>query len=120
METLCKIREINRAVAAYEAEMEKTYHLCLNEGMLLCSLSKTDKLSSGEIAEALGLSTSNTSKVIKSVENKNLIKRVIGNTDKRQMYFSLTPKGKKELSLINCDNLELPNLLKEILNKNET
>lgn len=117
METLCKIREINRAVAAFEAEMEKNYNLCLNEGMLLCSLSKTDKLTSGEIADALELTTSNTSKVIKSVENKNLIKRVIGNADKRQMYFSLTPKGKKALSMINCNNIKLPYLLEEILNE---
>ena len=117
METLCKIREINRAVAAFEAEMEKTYNLCLNEGMLLCCLSKTSKLSSGEIADSLGLTTSNTSKVIKSVENKDMVKRVIGNTDKRQMYFSLTPKGKKALSVIHCENIQLPDLLKDILNK---
>ncbi|MBP7373994.1 MAG: MarR family transcriptional regulator [Prevotella sp.] len=117
METLCKIREIYRAVSAFEGEMEKTYNLCLNEGMLLCSLSKTDKLSSGEIAESLGLTTSNTSKVIKSVENKDMIKRVIGNTDKRQMYFSLTPKGKEALSVINCNNIKLPDLLQDILNK---
>lgn len=119
METLCKIREINRAVSAFEAEMEKTCNLCLNEGMLLCSLSKTNKLSSGEIAEALGLTASNTSKVIKSVENKNLIKRVIGDTDKRQMYFSLTAKGKKSLSEINCDNIKLPELLEKILSTKE-
>ena len=117
METLCKIREINRAVAAFEAEMERTYNLCLNEGMLLCCLSKTSKLSSGEIADSLGLTTSNTSKVIKSVENKDMVKRVIGNTDKRQMYFSLTSKGKEALSVINCDNIKLPDLLKDILNK---
>ncbi|GAE19309.1 N-acetylglucosamine related transporter [Bacteroides pyogenes DSM 20611 = JCM 6294] len=70
METLCRIRDIYRAVIAFESEMEKKHHLCLNEGMLLCSLSKVDRLSSGEIAETLGLTNSNASKVIRSVEDK--------------------------------------------------
>lgn len=115
METLCKIREINRTVLAFESEMEKVYHLCLNEGMLLCILSKTKKLSSGEIADTLGLTASNASKVIKSVEHKDMIKRVVGNVDKRQMYFSLTKKGRKALSVINCDQIKLPDSLKCLL-----
>jgi len=86
--------------------------------MLLCILSKTEKLSSGEIADALGLTASNASKVIKSVENKGMIKRVIGNTDKRHMYFSLTPKGKECLSVINCNHIELPDFLKDIVSEN--
>lgn len=117
MELLCKIREINRAVAAFEAEMEKMYHLSLNEGMLLCSLSKTERLSSGEIADSLGLTNSNASKVIRSVEYKSLIKRVMGKTDKRQMYFSLTPEGEKALQEIHCDRITVPDLLKELLSK---
>ena len=115
METLCKIRDIYRAVAAFEAVFEKQHDLCLNEGMLLCSLSKTEKLSSGELAEALGLT--NTSKVIKSVETKELVERVLGNVDKRQMYFSLTKKGRKRLEEIKCDHLEIPDLLQEMLRR---
>lgn len=117
METLCKIREINRAVSAFESEMEKVYNLCLNEGMLLCILSKAGKLSSGEIADTLGLTASNASKVIKSVEQKSMIKRVVGNADKRHMYFSLTTKGRKALSVINCDHIKLPDFLKYLLSK---
>ncbi|MEG2065046.1 MAG: MarR family transcriptional regulator, partial [Alistipes sp.] len=67
METLCKIREISRSLAEFETRFEKVHHLNLNEGMLLCSLTKSDDLASGEIALLLGLTTSNTSKVIKSV-----------------------------------------------------
>ena len=63
------------------------YDLSLNEGMLLCTLLNTPKLTSSEIAEALGLSASNTSKVIRSVEEKKLITRLIGKEDKRQMRF---------------------------------
>ena len=41
------------------------FDLSLNEGMLLCTLLNTPKLTSSEIAEALGLSASNASKIIR-------------------------------------------------------
>lgn len=117
METLCRIRDIWRAVAVFESALEKEHNLCMNEGMLLCTLSKTDRLSSSEIAESLGLTASNASKVIKSVENKGMVGRVLGETDKRQMYFSLTEKGRQALSDIQDRGPEIPALLQEILGK---
>ena len=38
MEVLCKIRDIYRAIAEFEAQFEQAYGLSLNEGMLLCTL----------------------------------------------------------------------------------
>ena len=93
MEKLCKIRELQRAVNRFEAALERSHGICLNEGMALCSLSKAGRLSCGELGEMLGLTPSNTSKVLRSVE---------GN-DKRQMYFSLTEKGRVLLGSINCE-----------------
>lgn len=115
MNTLCKIRDIYRSVADYELRFEQKYGLCLNEGMLLCSLSGGKQLSSGEIAALLGLTHSNTSKVIKSVEGKKLVKRTLGSKDKRHMYFSLTPKGIEKLQSIDCSSVAMPDLLKELL-----
>ena len=117
MVTLCKIRDIYRAIAEFEVRFVQQYDLSLNEGMLLCTLLNRPKLTSSEIAEVLGLSASNTSKVIRSVEDKGLIKRVLGTKDKRQMYFSLSEKGKRSLSAIKCDEIEIPDLLKSILEK---
>ncbi|MDL2252023.1 MarR family transcriptional regulator [Odoribacter sp. OttesenSCG-928-J03] len=117
METLCQIRDIYRSIAEFEMQFEKVYDLCLNEGMLLCTLSKVEKLTSGQLAELMGLSLSNTSKVIKEVENKGLIMRLLGNTDKRQMYFSLTPAGKKKLDSIKSAEIELPDLLRVVVDK---
>lgn len=115
METLCKIRDIYRLVYDFEINFEKHFGLTLNEGMLLCSLNNTVKLSSGEIASSLGLSCSNTSKVIKSVENKNLIKRGIGAEDKRQMYFSLTDKGKEIIHRIKSADIEISEALTKLV-----
>jgi DNA-binding MarR family transcriptional regulator len=115
METLCKIRDIYRAIAEFEVQFTQMYDLSLNEGMLLCTLFNTPKLTSSEIAEALGLSASNTSKVIRSVEGKKLITRLIGKEDKRQMRFSLTAEGKNRISDIKNATLELPGLLQQVV-----
>ena len=112
MEKLCKIRDIQRCVIAFEQQFEKRYGICLNEGMILCSLTKADKLSSGELGDLLGLTSSNISKVIASVEKKGLIERFLSKEDKRQMLFSLTEEGLKRIASIRCEELDVPELLK--------
>ncbi len=92
--------------------------MCLNEGMLLCSLSQGGSYTSGQMAEMLGLSHSNASKVIASVEKKGWIKRSLGKEDKRQMYFQLSASGGKQLSAMQrCSDemLKLVGALKKML-----
>lgn len=117
MEKLCKIRELQRAVNQFEIALERRHGICLNEGMALCSLSKAGRLSCGEIAEMLGLTPSNTSKVLRSVEDKGYISRELGTEDKRQMYFSLTDEGRRLLGAVNCEEIETPELLKTLFGK---
>jgi len=107
MERLCAIRDIYRAIGSYEERFHNEFGICLNEGMLLCSL-KEGQLSSGEIAEKLSLSCSNTSKLIRVVEEKGFISRNLGKKDKRQMYFSLTKEGKAKLEIVMNVELDLP------------
>lgn len=114
--TLCQIRDVYRAIYEFELTFQQTYNLGLNEGMLLCSLS-TQKYSSNELAGILGLSKSNTSKVIASVEKKGLIKRIIGKDDKRQMYFTLTNLGQKKLESIKCAEFTIPESLRPVVNQ---
>ncbi len=117
MSNLCKIRDIQRSVIAFEQDFIKCYGICLNEGMALCSINNSpDKeLTSGELSEFLSLSASNTSKIISSMENKKLLKRTLGQKDKRQMYFSLTNQGKEMLSNIISDDIPIPELLNKLI-----
>lgn len=108
LECLCKIREIHRAICELESGLEHLHGVSLNEGMLLCTLSAEGTLSSGEIAEKMGLTNSNTSKVIKSVESKGFVRRMLGECDKRQMYFELTDEGRQKLIDINMCRSEIP------------
>ena len=111
---LCKIRDVYRAISEFEIDFQKKFDLCLNEGMMLCSLNE-NKYSSSQIAEMLGLTNSNASKVIKSVQNKGLVKRTLGKEDKRQMYFVITPAGKQKLESIKCEDFNIPKLLMPIV-----
>ncbi len=116
MEQLCKIRDIYRTISAYEADFQKAHGLSLNEGMLLCTLEKKDGLTSGDIALELGLSTSNTSKIIALVEDKKWIKRSIDKVDRRQMCFSLTIAGSKQLQAVKTNTIPIPKMLQQLLN----
>ena len=115
MERLCKIRDLQHAVARFEAAFERRYGLCLNEGMTLCTLSRSGRLCPGELGERLGLTPSNTSKVLRAVESKGLVKREPGCADRRQMYYSLTGEGRALLAALDCREVEIPPLLRELL-----
>ena len=115
MESFCKIRDVYRAITEFEAQFEKRYGLGLNEGSLLCALHEVGRLSSGDIAKQLNLTQSNASKVIRAAENKGLIQRSLGDDDKRQMYFSLTPEGERCLTQLHCCDIEVPVVLKQLL-----
>jgi DNA-binding MarR family transcriptional regulator len=112
--TLCRIREVYRAIYEFEQNFQRRYNLCLNEGMLLCTLN-IKQYSSNELAGVLGLSNSNTSKIIKSVEGKGLIERIVGKDDKRQMYFALTELGRKKLDTIKCAEFTISTALKKVV-----
>lgn len=113
-EPLCRIRDIYRSINDFEEEFYNKYGVKLNEGMLLCSLFKQGKCSSGQIAELLGLTSSNSSKVITSAEKKGLIERIVGKEDKRQMFFQLTDEGRTCIDKIHDQADEVTALIERI------
>lgn len=116
MKNLCSLRDIYRTIRDFEIKFQQDHGLSLNEGMLLCSL-KEQTYSSSEIAEALGLTNSNASKVLKSAEDKGYIERIIGKDDKRQMYFAITSSGLNKLAEIKCEGEVIDGLLNSITGK---
>uniref|UniRef100_A0AB33JM23 Winged helix DNA-binding protein n=5 Tax=unclassified Prevotella TaxID=2638335 RepID=A0AB33JM23_9BACT len=112
---ICRIRDVYRAIMSLESEFQTTYNLNINEAMLLCTLRDCSGMTSGEIAEQLSLTPSNTSKVITSVEKKALIRRKLDKVDKRQMHFALTPKGEALIETMHCSEIELPGILAHII-----
>ena len=118
-ECLCHIRSIYRTIAAFEQTLQKQFGLNINEMMLLSIVSEQKNISSGEIAEEMGLTNSNTSKVIASLEKRKLISRHACKEDLRCMKFSISKAGDDMLAQVNCDNVELPECLQQLMNKEQ-
>lgn len=111
------MRDIYRALSDFERDFEAIHGVGLNEAMVLCCLEK-ETLSSGEIAKNTGMTCSHTSKMIGSIEKKGLIERILGEQDKRQMYFRLTEQGKSCLQKMVCGSVPVPDILQPIFDKN--
>lgn len=112
MNNLCAIKNVCRIISDFEQKFQMKFDLSLNEGLLLCSLKKGE-ITSGELAQDLDLSCSNTSKVLRSVENKGFIKRALGEKDKRQMYFILSEAGEKMLERLEKEEIEIDDRFKQ-------
>ena len=108
------MRELFKALSELEANLIEQHGVSLNEAMALCCIGG-DRLTASAISEHTGLSASHTSKVIRSVEKKGLIERILGDDDKRQMYFSLTQEGERCLKELECCDVKNPDVLKKIL-----
>lgn len=115
MEDLCKIRDLQHAIAEFESTFIQRFGLTLNEGMLLCTLLEHPRLTAGDLAGYLGLTPSNTSKVIRPIEKKKLITRLVGKEDKRKMFFTLTKEGKQRIQEIKEATYELPEMLNRFI-----
>ena len=104
------MRDLLKGLSELENRLEEAYGVSLNEAMVLCSVG-AETVTAGTIISCTGLTSSHASKVIRSVEDKGLLARKLGEQDKRQMYFTLTRKGKACLENIKEQGVEVPEWL---------
>ncbi|MDD4149983.1 MAG: MarR family transcriptional regulator [Bacteroidales bacterium] len=95
MENLCKIKEVFKKIHQFEQKLNNDINITINEAMVICSLHETIKCS-GDISADTGISTSRTSRVLLTLEQKGYITRSFNDTDKRKMMFELTAEGVKK------------------------
>lgn len=113
MEKICRIRELLKAISQYEKGIVEAFDISLNEAIVVCLLNN-QKLASTEISQLTSLTPSHTSKVLRSLEDKGLVSRMMGEKDRRQMYFMITTKGKKIIRAIDNDQIDCPEILESI------
>ncbi len=114
MEPICAIKDIYKILYQFEKNFSEVHAITINEAMLLCCLKDNEAKSAGMICDYIGLSNSRVSKVITSVENKGFIRRNINKEDKRQMFFSLTPKGKEKIQQMMQAELNMDSLFNQL------
>lgn len=110
MEPICALKDIYKALYQFEKDFNDNYAITINEAMLLCCLKEGEAKTAGAICDYIDLSNSRVSKIITSVENKGYIRRAISKTDKRQMLFSLTVKGKDKIQQMQQADLNIKEL----------
>lgn len=105
--------ELVKSVADLEAQLQANCGLSLNEAMVLCCIAD-DNITATRISENVGLAPSNTSKVLRSVENKGLIVRALGVSDRRQMSFSLSESGLELLRKLKVQEWSVPDFIRPL------
>ena len=113
---ICKIRDILRLITAFEGSLQKQIGLNINEAMLHCLLSECEEpMLAGEIADEMGLTRSNASKVIASLEHDSLIRRRACSEDGRCQRFHITKHGLERLEQLHCESIRVPEELKSMM-----
>ena len=107
------MRELIKALGELEMQLQKRYGVSANEAMALCCI-RRDTLNASHISEAIGLTPSNTSKVLRSLEKKELLSRSLGDADRRQMRFTLTEGGVRLLETIKNEEIEIPQFIQPL------
>lgn len=115
-ECIRKIRDISRVVTVFETDLQQRVGLNINEAALLCLLSEhDDPMLASEIADELGMTRSNASKVIAALERCSLIRRRACSEDGRCQRFHITKHGLEKLAQIHCDSIVVPEGLKGLI-----
>lgn len=111
MESICRLKDIYKALYSYEKQFAEEAGITINEGALLCCMKDGKPKSANELADFIGLSGSRVSRIIHTMEEKEFILREIGVSDKRQMIFTLTDAGRKKISEMKGFNIDVNSLI---------
>ena len=79
-----------------QIKIERTAHqlkLTVAEFKLLRSMKRDEKLSAGDLAKRLGLSSSRITRIIDGLVQKNMVRKEVGGRDRRVVDIQLTPFG---------------------------
>lgn len=98
-EPFLRMKDLLRKLQSLETKMSKDEDVDLEEAVLLCCLSERCKCQ-GNIASEIGLTSTQTSRLLSKLETKGLLKREIDSSDKRKMIFSLNDEGERKLDAV--------------------
>ena len=116
MKTICVMRDVFKAMARFEDSFEKVYKISLNEAMILCALQEASpkNMTATSLSKRTELTPSHASKMLRILEEKELIVRTLGEVDRRLMQFHLSQNGKKLVGELELEKVEIPEVLKPL------
>ncbi len=108
---LCSIRKLQTAIRTFEENLKKETGLSLNDALLLCATRKGIN-EPGALAKELELSPSRLTRVLDTLEKRDLIVRKVSQTDRRGISVSLTEAGQELIGNYSCSGIQVPEELK--------
>ena len=115
MKTICVMRDVFKAMARFEDSFEKVYKISLNEAMILCALQEASpkNMTATSLSKRTELTPSHASKMLRILEEKELIVRTLGEVDRRLMQFHLSQNGKKLVGELELEKVEIDRLIRQ-------
>lgn len=114
MNSICKLKDIYKALHEFEASFLKQHGITVNEGIIICMLSN-GPLKAGDICADCSLSTSRLSKVLGTLEQKGFVQRTVGENDRRMVFVELTSKGMDKKASMSESDVCIPESLSKLL-----
>lgn len=100
-------------------QMAAEFGITQSIGYLLINIDENEGVTVSEVAALLGLKSTSLSRMLKNLENDNLIYRKTHLTDKRSVKLYLTDKGKEKRRLAKSVVKKFNNYLNEHLTEQE-
>jgi DNA-binding MarR family transcriptional regulator len=104
---LCAIRKLQTSLRTFEKHLKEETGLSFNDALLLCAVRK-GIAEPGLLAKELELSPSRLTRILDSLEKRDLTRRELSPLDRRSMLVTLTPKGKQMVEQYSCSGITLP------------
>lgn len=104
---LCAIRKLQTSLRAFEKHLKEETGLSFNDALLLCAVRK-GIAEPGLLAKELELSPSRLTRILDSLEKRDLTRRELSPLDRRSMLVTLTTKGKQMVEQYSCSGITLP------------
>ncbi len=113
VKSICTMRELMLGFNKLEAQLIDRLGIDLKEALVICCLAE-QRLSTSDIASSLELKMSHSSKIIASLEKKDLLIREFGQEDKRRMFFMLNKKGLELYANLKVFSFDIPPALEQL------
>ena len=110
---------IKRSYIRYLDNKIHDFDISPGEVPFIFVLNENDKITQKELSDSLRTSEGLTTRVLKSLEQKEYITRKVDEQNKRRKIITITPKGKKTAKTIKKYQKEWENEIFEFLTDNE-
>ena len=97
-DVLTALRRLIRATDLQSRQLERTVGLTAPQLLLLQILRQQGEMTIGGLAKEMNLSQATVTTVMDRLENRRLVERVRGETDKRKVFAVLTSEGETVVS----------------------